>query len=190
MVRSTDGGGEGVSDFQPITDAIMTAYYDRIRPDRTRITQNIKRIYRELGFERKICLWCLEPIDPSDRKRYTFCCTDHFHKWYGRYEWTWLSSRILTEHRDCEVCGVVISQVVHHQTPYAEGGSFFDPENLIAVCEECHWKLHRQYNRAKREMKTTQLLHEYWKHQEVLPGYQKPMKGLPLGEIVLIEREV
>lgn len=41
----------------------------------------------------------------------------------------------------CEVCGVNTSYCMHHILPLSRGGSN-SRRNLIAVCEDCHKKIH------------------------------------------------
>lgn len=65
---------------------------------------------------------------------------------YGR-EWQKIAIRYRREHKFCEICkgkGKWVRSVeTHHIIPVSEGGTNND-ENLLAVCRECHDKIHHR----------------------------------------------
>jgi len=40
----------------------------------------------------------------------------------------------------CELCGAVATEV--HHTQYPAWGAFDTPNNIMAICHECHKKIH------------------------------------------------
>lgn len=44
----------------------------------------------------------------------------------------------------CEPCGAAPATQVHHLHPTAAGGDLLDPDNLCAVCDDCHDNMHAQ----------------------------------------------
>jgi hypothetical protein len=67
---------------------------------------------------------------------------------YNTRLWRRLRLARLMEHPLCEVCGYALSVQVHHTDSFMkyEGPERrqhgFDPDNLRAVCGECHRRLH------------------------------------------------
>ena len=63
---------------------------------------------------------------------------------YGR-AWTRIRNRYVKKHPFCEICTIrgvrSPTEEVHHKTPLCEGGTH-DESNLIALCHNCHKKLH------------------------------------------------
>lgn len=55
--------------------------------------------------------------------------------------WRKLSAKLLKENPVCEICGKKPSQLIHHIEPRRFGGTD-EESNLIAVCRECHERLH------------------------------------------------
>ena len=72
--------------------------------------------------------------DPAVRRR------------YGR-AWKRIRDRYVQEHPLCELCQaegrLVPTQEVHHKLPLSEGGTHAR-ENLIALCQSCHSKIHAE----------------------------------------------
>ena len=63
---------------------------------------------------------------------------------YGR-AWKRIRDSYAAEHPLCEQCMAVgryvATAVIHHKLPLAEGGTH-DRRNLIALCKECHARIH------------------------------------------------
>lgn len=57
----------------------------------------------------------------------------------------WRRVRKYTLRRDghaCRTCGSDEKLHVHHITPVSKGGTKFDMENLLTVCEDCHYAIY------------------------------------------------
>lgn len=82
--------------------------------------------------------------------------------------WHNLQSEILSKHPYCERCGALGRQtkakVVHHVKPIESGHSLaeyerlaYDPENLQALCTQCHSYIHRNiigsFSKSGRKMR-------------------------------------
>lgn len=76
------------------------------------------------------------------------------HKLYNTAKWQKLRNAYIMEHPLCEKClesGITTAaQEVHHITPISRGKDelemkdlAFNYNNLMALCEECHHKLHQ-----------------------------------------------
>ncbi|WP_242276675.1 HNH endonuclease [Bacillus cereus group sp. BfR-BA-01445] len=48
----------------------------------------------------------------------------------------------------CEKCFSKVDMRLHHKIPLKTGGTN-DYENLIPLCEECHWEFHRHFEAVK-----------------------------------------
>lgn len=63
---------------------------------------------------------------------------------YGR-AWKRIRDSYAVAHPLCEQClkegKYVATQEIHHKTPLARGGTH-DKSNLIALCKECHARIH------------------------------------------------
>ncbi|NBS79116.1 HNH endonuclease, partial [bacterium] len=55
------------------------------------------------------------------------------------YAWHTLSRSVRARHPICQRCHERLSEEVHHVRPVGDGGSIFDPRNLMALCRECHY---------------------------------------------------
>lgn len=77
-------------------------------------------------------------------------------------QWLRLRRYILTEHPLCERCmaegRVSGATEVHHIHPVEEGVTerekrqlMFDPRNLMALCHDCHVRVHTELGRSGRE---------------------------------------
>lgn len=77
-------------------------------------------------------------------------------------EWLRLRRDKLTAHPLCEVCEaegrITTATEVHHREPVEEALTtadkrrlMFDPANLVAVCHECHARLHREMRSHSRD---------------------------------------
>ena len=66
------------------------------------------------------------------------------HKKYGR-EWKHIRDSYARQHPLCEEClkhgKYVATQEIHHKLPLSKGGTH-DWSNLIALCKECHARIH------------------------------------------------
>lgn len=76
--------------------------------------------------------------------------------------WVKLRHEILTQHPTCERCTaeghVTAATEVHHKRPVEYGLNYdekarlmFNPGNLMALCHECHVKIHTEMGRSGKE---------------------------------------
>ena len=83
-------------------------------------------------------------------------------KLYNSNKWQKLRSGYLIQHPLCEKClennRVTQACEVHHIKPISKGMTelemmeiAYNPNNIIALCIECHHKIHKQMNNKKRE---------------------------------------
>ncbi|MBM3366542.1 MAG: HNH endonuclease [Betaproteobacteria bacterium] len=72
---------------------------------------------------------------------------------HGR-KWNELSRSVRARSPICERCKENPSTEVHHVAPISSGGSVFDPRNLMAVCQKCHFLIEKansaRWARAKK----------------------------------------
>lgn len=55
-------------------------------------------------------------------------------------KWRSVRNKFLESHPECEACGSKIGLEAHHVEPYHESPSLeLDPENLMALCRDCHF---------------------------------------------------
>lgn len=73
-----------------------------------------------------------------------FCNEEHYKRMKEGLNWYYVRKKYLESHPICEICGVNKATEVHHIIEVSEGGDMFDENNLIAVCKECHKKLHNR----------------------------------------------
>lgn len=67
--------------------------------------------------------------------------------------WRNLAARFLQLHPLCRICMIRPAVCVHHIVPLAKMGADLetrglDPENLAALCDECHEKVHEAMRRG------------------------------------------
>lgn len=61
---------------------------------------------------------------------------------YQTNEWKRLRAEVIREQECCTYCGSHINLQVHHiKRHYGNPNIFFDKENLLVVCEQCHSKI-------------------------------------------------
>jgi len=90
-----------------------------------------------------ICYWCGEPVN-----EYAKWCRGHGTKFWSAYCYNHILYCYRKNHKFCEVCGKERTAEIHHKTPIAAeggGGHPLDETNLIALCRECHLKMHKDY---------------------------------------------
>lgn len=76
-------------------------------------------------------------------------------KLYNNLQWRKLRDGYLMSNPVCEICGEALSEEVHHlQSPFDDGLDeltrlyrLTDPENLQALCKDCHSRLHGEQTR-------------------------------------------
>lgn len=68
---------------------------------------------------------------------------------YGR-AWKRIRDKFVKLHPQCELCGADTEEV-HHKKPLSKGGSLNDRSNLMALCRNCHLKLHSAMDDFKEE---------------------------------------
>jgi hypothetical protein len=71
-----------------------------------------------------------------------FCNKEHYEKMKKMTSWYYVRKEYLKKHPTCEVCRMREAVEVHHIIRAVDGGDIWDENNLIAVCKECHKKLH------------------------------------------------
>lgn len=69
---------------------------------------------------------------------------------YNSKKWKTLRNEYIRDHKYCEICGEIATQV-HHIIPFSTGETedeikeyAYDPDNLIALCCHCHISKHRK----------------------------------------------
>lgn len=78
-------------------------------------------------------------------------------KLYQMKQWRDLSEWFRMNNPMCQICGKNVAEHVHHiNSPFDYGISevekisrLLDPENLMALCAECHNKIHQEKNSKK-----------------------------------------
>ena len=83
----------------------------------------------------------------TERDRYNrFERAPDVNKKYGR-AWKRIRDSYADAHPLCEMCFAqgryVKTEQIHHKKPLAQGGTH-DRENLIALCKECHARIHAE----------------------------------------------
>lgn len=109
--------------------------------------------YRVLtGYENTpgACWWC---GSPTGLRRGSHYCRHHGAEYRRHFEWSTASAWAITRAGfRCENCGHPEGYQVHHIVPMEGGNRFYSarnlPWNLIVLCHDCHWALHRIYNMA------------------------------------------
>jgi 5-methylcytosine-specific restriction endonuclease McrA len=79
----------------------------------------------------------------QERKANAFKTADRANtELYNTAEWRQLRQETLFKHPFCEVCGSEENLQVHHkQAPRGNKELFFNPDNLMVVCADCHRKI-------------------------------------------------
>jgi len=92
------------------------------------------------------CFWC--GIEVDARRRY--CCEEHRTLYWETFAWAWASQACRRRQNElCGDCGKRLSLEVHHIIPLPDShwltrawNVLNRPENLIALCLECHLRRH------------------------------------------------
>lgn len=69
-------------------------------------------------------------------------------KFYSISRWKTMSQELRKEHEICQLCGKRKSEEVHHIFPFMHQFEdireevFFDKDNLICLCSDCHHQVH------------------------------------------------
>ena len=95
---------------------------------------------RITGFDNR-CLYCGK-ITKNIVHGLPFCNEEHYRELKKITSWHYVRKEYLKKHPICEICGEREAEEVHHIIRVVDGGEIFNEENLIAVCKECHKKLH------------------------------------------------
>lgn len=108
--------------------------------------------------ELKMCKECQEKIDRSNKKAYKDYKKNRRdikeQKFYCSKEW--IITRDTVKQRDkglCKVClskgNIVYTDTIHHIEPLKEEWSKrLCMSNLISVCDRCHKRIHREYEKS------------------------------------------
>lgn len=102
-------------------------------------------------------------------------------KFYSISRWKSLSQELRKEHEICQLCGKRKSEEVHHIFPFMHQFEdireevFFDKDNLICLCEDCHHQVHaKNYGtlgipeRTKIENLRSQISRKYLNQGKIL----------------------
>lgn len=102
-------------------------------------------------------------------------------KFYSISRWKTMSQELRKEHEICQLCGKRKSEEVHHIFPFMHQFEdireevFFDKDNLICLCEDCHHQVHaKNYGtlgipeRTKIENLRSQISQKYLNQGKIL----------------------
>lgn len=102
-------------------------------------------------------------------------------KFYSISRWKTMSQELRKEHEICQLCGKRKSEEVHHIFPFMHQFEdireevFFDKDNLICLCEDCHHQVHaKNYGtlgipeRTKIENLRSQISRKYLNQGKIL----------------------
>lgn len=102
-------------------------------------------------------------------------------KFYSISRWKSMSQELRKEHEICQLCGKRKSEEVHHIFPFMHQFEdireevFFDKDNLICLCEDCHHQVHaKNYGtlgipeRTKIENLRSQISRKYLNQGKIL----------------------
>lgn len=102
-------------------------------------------------------------------------------KYYSISRWKSMSQKLRKENEICQLCGKRKSEEVHHIFPFMHQFEdireevFFDKDNLICLCEDCHHQVHaKNYGtlgipeRTKIENLRSQISRKYLNQGKIL----------------------
>lgn len=102
-------------------------------------------------------------------------------KFYSISRWKTMSQELRKEHPECQLCGKNKSTEVHHIFPFMHQFEdireevFFDKDNLICLCSDCHHQVHsKNYGnlgipeRIKIEQLRNQISQKYLNQGKIL----------------------
>lgn len=102
-------------------------------------------------------------------------------KFYSISRWKTMSQELRKEHEICQLCGKRKSEEVHHIFPFMHQFEdireevFFDKDNLICLCSDCHHQVHtKNYGtlgipeRTKIENLRSQISQKYLNQGKIL----------------------
>lgn len=102
-------------------------------------------------------------------------------KFYSISRWKTMSQELRKEYEICQLCGKRKSEEVHHIFPFMHQFEdireevFFDKDNLICLCEDCHHQVHaKNYGtlgipeRTKIENLRSQISRKYLNQGKIL----------------------
>lgn len=102
-------------------------------------------------------------------------------KFYSISRWKTMSQELRKENEICQLCGKIKSEEVHHIFPFMHQFEdireevFFDKDNLICLCEDCHHQVHaKNYGtlgipeRTKIENLRSQISRKYLNQGKIL----------------------
>lgn len=102
-------------------------------------------------------------------------------KYYSISRWKTMSQELRKEHEICQLCGKRKSEEVHHIFPFMHQFEdireevFFDKDNLICLCSDCHHQVHaKNYGtlgipeRTKIENLRSQISRKYLNQGKIL----------------------
>lgn len=101
--------------------------------------------------------------------------------YYSLTKWKTMSQELRKEHPECQLCGKRKSEEVHHIFPFMHQFEdireevFFDKDNLICLCSDCHHQVHaKNYGnlgipeRTKIENLRSQISRKYLNQGKIL----------------------
>ena len=83
--------------------------------------------------------WCEDHMPPQRKaERYRTKEAEERNALYETARWRRLSAMIRAMRPVCEECNDALSEDVHHVVAVADGGDFWEMDNLQALCKSCH----------------------------------------------------
>lgn len=97
----------------------------------------------------------------ESKKELGFKKSKEWSEFYGSRAWTNLRAWYMLDHPLCENCikyGISTPATdCHHKIPFRTGETkdkkwelFLDPDNLEALCESCHHRIHNEINKTQQ----------------------------------------
>lgn len=81
----------------------------------------------------------LNARDEEKRRQYFGSATSDFQYLYASPKWKVLQQNQLKQNPICQRCGQAQATEVHHIIPHrGDEELFFNPDNLVSLCHDCH----------------------------------------------------
>lgn len=127
-----------------ITDKIDWKDYDLYVHRRRNLTLSDFRTYlksKGITIIQKQCIYCGKEL--KERQIY-YCSLECQTEFSALCSWNFTRYIVRQKAKNiCQKCGkITIYGHVHHIKSISEGGSVFNPKNLIYLCKECHVDIH------------------------------------------------
>lgn len=135
-----------------ITDRINWSEYDKyVGKRRTIGNTEFREFLKAQGLNppKKYCWYCGQKISGSG---IYYCCEKCAYEFSALCSWTFTQIVVRQKAENkCQKCGAKTKYGhIHHIEYISEGGSVFNPKNLIYLCEKCHRNIHAtHFNKFK-----------------------------------------